>query len=67
MDSKYLKVILATVWLLAMSVAAVSVDLRSVGGWAILLCVALPPPLIMMRIWNPPRETMSESIHKILR
>ena len=67
MPLKYLKVSISVVWILAVCVIGVATGVASALGWAVLAGVALTPVLIIQRLWNPPLQTMSESIREARR
>jgi|KBSSwiStaDraftv2_1062776.scaffolds.fasta_scaffold5977868_2 hypothetical protein len=54
-------------WMLACGVIAWSVDVRSPGGWILLVALAILPPLMGLRMWHQSTKTMSESIHDVLK
>ena len=41
-----------------------SFHMASVSGWIVLASLALLPHLVMLRLWNDPPQTMSESINE---
>ena len=51
-------------WVLGLGVLAFSVSLTSVGAWTVLVGLGVLPPLIMLKMWNPPgpAKSMSETI-----
>ena len=67
MQLKTLKIVLASVWISAMLIAGLVGQLNSVSSWALLAAVALLPPIVVMRRWNTPAQTMSESIREARR
>jgi hypothetical protein len=42
-------------------------NVRSLSGWAVLTGLAVLPPLVLMWLWNDPRQTMPETIQEALR
>ena len=62
-----IKLVIAMLWVLAAFIIGFAVHLDSFSSWAVLMGVAVVPPLIMMWWWKDPRQTMSESIHEALR
>lgn len=54
-------------WTLTVGALAYASGVTSVGGWAMVLVLACAPPLIMLRLWRVPVQSMSESIRKALR
>jgi hypothetical protein len=67
MKLKYAKVMLACVWICAVSGAGLVGDVSSLSSWTVLAGFAILPPLILMQWWNEPAQTISESIHEVLR
>ena len=66
MQLEHAKATLAAVWVLAVCAVAESVNV-SVSNWTVLGCLAVFPPLAMMRYWNHPDQTLSHSIQKVIR
>jgi hypothetical protein len=64
MPFEYRKATFAVLWVLAVGAGGFSAHVASVPGWIILATMALLPPLIMLRLWNDPPKTMSESINE---
>ena len=56
-------------WVLGLGVLAFSVNLTSLGGWTVLVGLGVLPPLVMLKMWNPPGPamTMSESIRDAIK
>jgi hypothetical protein len=67
MQLKYMKATIALFWILAVCGAGFLADLTSPSAWTFLVGFALLPPLVMMRYWKDPAQSMSESIQKALR
>ena len=67
MQPKYLKATIAVLWILAVCGAGLLRDITSPSTWAFLVGLAVLPPLVMMRYWKAPAQSMSESIQKALR
>jgi hypothetical protein len=57
----------AAVWVLAMCAVGFAADVTSTSGWVILAGLALLPPIVMLRLWNDPPPSMSESIWEARR
>ena len=53
-------------WVLTLGAVAMSVNLASIGGWSLLLAVALVPPVLLMQLRNSTDPSMSEAIQKAL-
>jgi hypothetical protein len=54
-------------WILAIGILAYTSDPTSLAGWTMLAVVAVTPPMVMMRLWRVPAQSMSESIREVLR
>ena len=56
-------------WVLSLGVLAFSVALTSVGAWTVLVGLGVLPPLIMLKMWNPPgpAQSLSESIRDAIK
>jgi len=67
MNLNYVKAALGSVWVLGTFVAANAIGISTVSGRAALVGVTLLPPIVMWRLWNEPRQTMSESIDQARR
>ena len=67
MRTDQLKSALMGTWILAVGVLAYISDPRSLAGWTVLAAVAATPPVVMMRLWRVPAQSMSESIREVLR
>ena len=58
---------IASVWVLGIGAAGLLAGISSAASSLVLLAVAIVPPLAMMRYWNDPTPTMSESIREAQR
>jgi len=67
MPLEYVKKGIAGAWILGLAVLAAFLGLSTILGWTVLVVLGLLPPIVMLRIWNPPAPTTSESIRKALR
>jgi hypothetical protein len=67
MQREHYQIVLASVWILAIAVAAIAIGVTSVSAFAAIAVIALGPPLVMQRLWREPAETMSESIRDARR
>jgi hypothetical protein len=56
-------------WVVGLGVLAFFLNLSSVFGWTVLAGLGVLPPLIMLKMWNPPgpAKTMSESIRDAIK
>jgi hypothetical protein len=57
---------MATLWVLAVTIAGIAGNVNSFLLWTVLAAVAILPPVVM-RWWNEPRQSMSQSIREALR
>jgi len=64
---KTTKAMIAALWVFAMGTAALVADVNTFSSWLVLAGCAIVPPFVMMRYWNPPDQTMSQSIQQSLR
>jgi hypothetical protein len=62
-----IKPVVAMLWVSAALIVGIAGNFSSLSSWAVLAGVAVVPPLVMMWLWNDPRQTMSESIQAVLR
>ena len=67
MARKTIKSTIAALWVFAMGTAALVADVTSFSSWLVLAGCAIVPPFVMMRYWNPPDQTLSQSIQQNLR
>ena len=67
MQLEHMKTAAAIAWVLACGVMAVSLDVSSASSWIILIGLGVLPPLVLLRMWHVPAQTLSESIHEVLR
>jgi hypothetical protein len=67
MRTDYVKAALIAVWMLAVGVLGYVLGATSFVGWTVLAAMALTPPVVVMRLWNPPSQSMSECIREALR
>ena len=67
MPLEYVKNGIAGAWIVGLAILAAFLGLNSLLGWTVLVVLGLLPPLVMLRVWNPPAQTTSESIRKVLR
>ncbi len=67
MQTGQLKGAVTAAWILTVGVLTYISDPTSVTGWTVLAVVAAIPPVVMMRLWRVPAQTVSESIREALR
>ena len=61
-----IKAVMAMLWVLAVTIAGIAGNVNSLLLWTGLAAVAILPPVVM-RWWNEPRQSMSQSIQEALR
>ena len=61
------KAISAALWVIAVCSVGLLAQLTSRSAWVIVAAIAALPPLVVMRYWNDPPQSMSESIQDVLR
>ena len=54
-------------WLVVCGVIGVLLDVSSASAWIVLAGSAVVPPLVLLQMWRPPAQTMSESIRDVLK
>jgi len=62
MELLSIKPITIVLWVLAAFVLGIAGSVDSFSSWTLLTGLLVVPPLVMMRRWNNPRPTISESI-----
>jgi hypothetical protein len=62
-----IKRLIALLWVSTVFVMGIAGNLDSFSNWTVLAGVAVVPPLLMMWLWNDPRQSMSQSIQEALR
>ena len=67
MKLEHMKAMFSAVWVMAVVAAGLLGHVTSPVTWLILALIAVVPPLAVMRYWNYPAKTMSESIREALR
>ena len=58
---------LLVAWATMVCLAALALGITSISNWAVVLCLALVPPLVARMFWRTPEETISESIRDAQR
>ena len=53
-------------WVLTLGVVAMSANLASLGGWSLLVAVAIVPPVVLLQLRSRSDPSLSESIQKAL-
>ena len=64
MQLEYVKLVLAASWMSVVCVAGLAAGLHSPANWTVLAGVAMLPSIVLMRHWNHPGQTLSESIQE---
>jgi hypothetical protein len=67
MHTDNLKAALIGAWILALGVLGYMLGTRSLAGWTFLAIVSVIPPVVIMRLWRAPSQSMSESIREVMR
>lgn len=62
-----LKQVIACGWILLISALGVLYPVVTMSGWIALVGVGLLPPVLLLRAWKRPSQTMSEEIQQALR
>jgi hypothetical protein len=62
-----MKTTLVAGWVLGVGLVGFTADATSITSWTFLVAVALMPPLVMLKLWNDPPETIAESIQQARR
>jgi hypothetical protein len=67
MHTDHLKAALIGAWILAVGVLGYILGTTSLAGWTALAIVSVIPPIVIMRLWRAPSQSMSESIREVMR
>jgi Flp pilus assembly protein TadB len=67
MNRVSIKAVIAMLWVVAVTIAGIVAHVNSLLLWTVLAAVALLPPVVIMRWWREPRQSMSQSIQEALR
>lgn len=67
MTLQYIKVLSVAAWVLVIGAAGLLAGITSSSGWLSLAALAIVPPIVAMRFWKRPDQTMSQSIQEALR
>ena len=67
MQSELVKRGLIGGWALGLGVVAFAVNWTSLGAWTFLVGLGVLPPLVMLKLWDPPgpARSMSQSIRDV--
>ena len=67
MKLERMKTMIALAWVLGGCGVAVAAHTTSVAGWTALVSLSVLPPLVLLRMWKDPAQTLSESISEARR
>lgn len=67
MQLEHIKALFVILWIVAVVTAGFLGNVGSMTGWTILAVLAVLPPLVVMRRWRSPDQSMSESIREAIR
>ena len=67
MQTEHIKWAIVGGWVLGLAAIAFSVNLSSVTGWVLVVGLGLVPPVILLRMWQQPPQTISESIQEAIK
>jgi Flp pilus assembly protein TadB len=62
-----IKAVIAMLWVVAVTIARIVGNVNSLLLWTVLAAVALLLPVVIVRWWSEPRQSMSQSIQEALR
>lgn len=63
METTYAKTVVTALWVLGVGALGLAAGSHSSTAWATLAGVAIVPPLVVLRFWMTPPQTMSERIN----
>jgi hypothetical protein len=58
---------LSGLWVCALCAVAAFYGHLTFSSWALVVAFAVIPPLVVMRYWKAPVQTISQSIQEVLR
>ena len=67
MNRVSIKAVIAMLWVVAVTIVGIVGNVNSLLLWTVLATVALLPPVLIVRRWSEPRQSMSQSIQEALR
>ena len=67
MQLEHMKTGVALGWVLTCGVMAVSLNVSSASDWILLIGLGVLPPIMLLRIWHAPAQTLSERIREVPR
>jgi hypothetical protein len=66
-EFEHVKTAVVGAWILAWGVVALSVNVNSASSWVLLIGLGVLPPLLLLRMWRQPTQSLSESIREVLK
>jgi hypothetical protein len=60
MQLEHVKTAVVGAWMLAWGVMALSVDVTSISSWILFVGSGVLPPLLLLRMWHQPAQTIRE-------
>ncbi len=67
MNLELRKRMIAALWFVAAVMVALAFNVGSLAAWGVVAAVAIAPPLVLLRLWKHPAETISQTIHAARR
>jgi hypothetical protein len=67
MHTDYVKSTVIAAWVLSVGTLGLAFGITSIAGWAGLAVMSVVPPAVMLRLWQAPVPSMSETIRDVLR
>jgi hypothetical protein len=67
MRTTYVNAGIATLSMIAAGAVGLLAPVTTPSGWFLLAAAATAPPLLSMRYWKQPAQTISESIQEVIR
>jgi hypothetical protein len=67
MELQHYKAAVLIMWVLVACTLGIATGMTALPALALLVVLALVPPLVMMRLWTDPPQTIAESIHQARR
>jgi len=67
MQLEHVKTAAAVAWVLTWGAMAVSLNVSSASSWISLIGLGVLPPLMLLRMWHPPAQAVSQDIREAAR
>jgi hypothetical protein len=67
MQLEHMKTAVVVAWVLTWGVMAVSLDMSSASGWVLMVASGVLPTLMLLRMWQPPAQTLAGGIREVLK